>query len=149
MRHPTKAQVADLIANFEQVICRHPNGRLDMAEVGVHEPDGVAVCGTVHCHAGWYAVSYLESAEESARCDDGENYDYTDGQQWMAETLGFTCSWELESWAENHPSIWGNSHGGVMFSNTKAFITVDTPLGAADVRDIVDFWKDVKERLPE
>ena len=56
MQNPTSQQIQTVIDNFEKVLPQATlENHLDMKEEQVR--NGSYDCGTVHCHAGWYAVA--------------------------------------------------------------------------------------------
>lgn len=98
------------------------------------------VCGTVHCHAGWYAI---------AVCDTSKNLDFFDGIQELAKDLGFENGLKLKLWGASNPKIWGNKNARDMFSNKVAFVSNTRPEGAKTLQNIVDHWEEVYNRLTE
>lgn len=137
-------QVLTVIKNLQRVI---PAGKgLDMNKCDVH------LCGTTHCHGGWYAVAtmpffrllfpfgiWLLNIKE---------IDFLDGAERMSKDLGFEEERELSNWAKENPLIWGNEDGDRMFGHKKAFYhPTKRPDGAESIADIVDHWYDVYDRL--
>ena len=53
MRHPTPEQIDHVVRTFEIAIQNRPRRRLDMSVTTIQETHA---CGTVACHAGWYAL---------------------------------------------------------------------------------------------
>lgn len=139
MYRPTSAQVLTVIDNFKKVLplAVQPD-HLDMWVTGVNM-NGHA-CGTVHCHGGWYAVATLPH---------NKGLGYLDGAQKMATDLGFNNSLGLKDWAYNDIDIWGNTIGGEMFCNKKAFASDTRPNGAENLQHIIDHWTEVYNRIKQ
>lgn len=96
-------------------------------------------CGSVHCHAGWYAI---------AACDLSQPLTFYNGANQMAKDLGFEDYTELLSWANKHKKVWGNDNGTDMFGKRHAFYEPEKrPNGANTLQDIVDHWTEVYYRL--
>lgn len=118
-------------------------------------------CGTVHCHAGWYLLGKKWNLHSQFLTHYNifkkalgiqRPYSYSDGAEEMAKDLGFNEREELEDWAENNPSIWGNEFGINMFFEECAFTgrifnycETDTP--TITLKDIIKHWKGVHDRL--
>jgi hypothetical protein len=134
MKHPTKAQVQVVIDNLTKVLPMAANEcNLDMMQGDI--------CGTIHCHGGWYFLS---------KVDNPEVYNtYLDGAALMAQDLGFDREMKLTRWAQNNSDIWGNTSGPYMFSSRMAFSSPTRPDGALNLQHIVDHWREVQSRLPE
>ena len=120
-------------------------------------------CGTIACHGGHYeyacqveanTVEWAEYGTERSvlmnREHDPEqpHAGFEQGASKLARDLGFLDSSELECWAAVNPSIWGNFHGGRMFTSKLAFRTeevwIDSGMG---LQTIIDWWLAVAERL--
>lgn len=129
-----KKQVQKVIDTFEKVLEEYPHLELDMMESEVNHN----VCGTVHCHGGAYALG---------ACDLNKPLDFNDGANQMAKDLGFVSGRPLEIWATKNPTIWGNDTGSRMFANRYAFQSLTRPDGAQSLEDIIQHWREVKERL--
>jgi len=143
MKHPTSKQVFAVVANFKSLKPRRSfigfkiPMELDMKAATVNE-DG-RLCGTIHCHAGWYAV---------AVCNLKERLNYTSGVERLQYDLGFETYYTIEIWAEQYSNIWGNGFGRAMFSDALAFYHQEKrPNGAKDLNDIINHWQEVGERL--
>lgn len=136
--------VLKVIRNLESVLPRASrDSQLDMDEYIVYGgPDHP--CGTVHCHGGWYAIATCEIKESK------QFVSYTAGAHQMAKDLevGIYTN-DVEDWAKNNPEIWGNNNGKFILSCKTAFISPERPKGANNLKDIVDHWKDVYNRLVE
>lgn len=155
MRNPTSQQVQKVIDNLTSVLplTFDKNGKqrdkhLSMAVGSVRTTDEhlgvIHECGTTHCHGGWYAVAVCDRTRQSIG--------YMDGTMKMAEHLGFKDDMQLEYWAYENPEIWGNDWGVSMFEaeGEKAFYNESCrPQGATNLNDIIDHWKEVKQRLVE
>ena len=85
-------------------------------------------CGTVACHAGYYALKYfneqkmfwgkakgLQEYKQFLFNDSALSVTFREGMELMAKDLGFSSSDQLTSWAYKYPEIWGNRWGGYMF----------------------------------
>jgi hypothetical protein len=133
----TKEKVQLVIDNFKKV--------LPMATLANHLNMNQALvncfyeCGTVHCHAGWYAV---------AACNLEMDLDYGDGAYKLATDLGFFSSMDLKLWVSNNPELWGNDEGLLMFTDKIAFKSKGRPNGAETLQDIISHWEEVRDRLP-
>jgi hypothetical protein len=133
MTHPKSSDVLKVIEGFKKVLPKA--GRLDMGQCAVNVGH---TCGTVHCHAGWFAV---------AVCDLNKRLDYSHGRDAMAEILGLRPE-DITQWAHRFPDVWGNNFGLYMFGASYAFFHSEKrPDGAVHLQHIVDHWTDVYERL--
>jgi len=76
--------------------------------------------------------------------------DYSDGAVKISIDLGFSDHYDLEDWADENPELWGNKYGSLMFmgGGSHAF-TPGSQFKAHNLKDIIDHWKEVKERLPK
>lgn len=132
MRHPRRAQMQEVIDTLREYEAKlREEGEevtLNFGRGTVARPGG---CGTVACFAGHYEAAVtmadpgwswrfneetggqLERAPHAGRLRLGVSYH--DGARSIARTLGFDEAWELTTWAEVNPEIWGNDHGGLMF----------------------------------
>ena len=129
-------------------------------------------CGTVACHAGWYAMAKMKDLENVKFLHDSsmnnrfllykedELITFDDGIHLMARDMGFEEGWELREWAEYNPEIWGNDYGYAMFScdGEKAFgysefstagviKGIDENEDILDLEKIVSHWRNVADRL--
>lgn len=131
-----KIQVQKVIDTFEKVLKEYPQAKLDMEQGCVNNP--FHICGTVHCHGGFYAIG---------ACDLENHPIYIHGADQMAKDLGLEDNQELERWANDHPKEWGNEKGRYMFINETSFKSSTRPNGAKSLKDIIQHWREVKERL--
>lgn len=134
MSNPTKAQVQTVIDSLEKVLPQASK------ECNLAMRNG-SLCGTVHCHAGWYAIAKGMSSEDDENCVDEANQ--------MASDLGFSGMQDLMDWAQSNPRLWGTPSGHGMFCAAEAFESDTRPDGAKCLQDIVDHWKEVQSRLIE
>lgn len=139
MKHPTSEAVLNVINNFKKVLpLAKRYDHLDMK--------AISVCGTIHCHGGWYAV---------ATCDlrKIEDLYFTHGVVQMEIDLGLehikgSLFFSLQYWAVANHYLWGNECGGLMFKDALAFYHKDKrPFGAQNLQHIIDHWTEVYERL--
>ena len=148
----TSDKIFRMIENFERVLpyATKP-GSLDMGVGDVslefREPwslDRIHLCGTTHCHAGWYALA--------KRWDLRSKFltrwtDFRHGRSDICEDLGFGRGTEaaraLQLWAKYNPQIWGNGNGSAMFRYDSAF----NHSGRLTLQKIVDHWGEVGMRL--
>lgn len=130
--------VLKVVSNFKKLIFpKIIKNSLDMRKSSVH------LCGTVHCHGGWYMV-----ATHPFRSLFPINVNYADGANQMAKDLGFKNSSRMISFFKNHHEIWGNPNAPLMFSDKRAFFhETKRPEGAKSLSDIIDHWNDVYLRL--
>jgi len=106
------------------------NAKVDMREVDFQ------ACGTVACHAGWYAIS-----RGLSWCVDCHFAHAADG---MAKELGFEGRKSLEHYFEESPELWGNNLAEGMFCLDEAFGNrKDEPL---TLEDIGLHWLKVADR---
>lgn len=112
---------------------------LDMSNGHVYSKFRTAICGTPHCHGGWYALVSNISTSYGYK-------NFHDGMDQMNKDLGIPS---VLSWALKNPDLWGNNQGGYMFSGAGnfAFASPTRPSGAKRLQDIIDHWKEVYERL--
>ena len=144
MKHPHSSKVLEVIKAFESVLpMAIRENHLNMSTANVN--CGTYACGTVHCHAGWYAIA------KGLHLNEGISY--SDGVIKMCKDLGITDGgdfWDspIEAWASKNKDIWGNRGGNVMFSNRIAFKhPTKRPKGAENLQHIIDHWREVYERL--
>lgn len=115
----------------------HKESRDNIVHMGESEFN---VCGTMACHAGWFAV-----ARGMSRLSYGVGaYDYNSSANDMAKFLGFKGAEDLESWAVENTDMWGNHSGSYMFCDGAAF-------GSSTDRITLDrigkHWLEVADRL--
>jgi len=101
--------------------------------------DSENLCGTPHCHAGWYLHAV------SAEINRGTIF--TQGSSKMAEDLGFYSENELRRWADVNDEIWGNRFGDAMFCGFEAFGV--NKYYELDLKIIGEHWIRVADRLEE
>lgn len=95
---------------------------LDSTKVDMTEPydtrnDKTLLCKTPLCHGGWLAVMFGEKQRESPK----HSSFYHTGADTAARYLGFKDMHDLVQWARTNPSLWGNTHGSIMFTSGGAF----------------------------
>lgn len=108
--NPKSENILKLIRTFEKVMEAYPSCILDMDNININ------VCGTSHCHAGWYAVGKLLEGKTLIK-----KY-YSTGVMIMNNDLGFpqysederlafvgTGNVRLVKWAKDNPDLWGNT----------------------------------------
>lgn len=84
-----------------------PEGEVNMMRTKFHP------CGTVACHAGWFALARgLKSTCE---------YGYSDSASDMAKYLGFEDRASLEKYFFEDEALWGNPDADGMFCFWAAF----------------------------
>lgn len=135
---PSNKQIQFIIDNLQKYVDNYPEARLDMLNSSVNNYGHI--CGTVHCHAGNYAVQALIDGRLS------DIVDYTHGVHLMVIDLGFEESYDLKIWASMNKRLWGNKWGVEMFIEPSAFSSEKRPKGAKNNQDIVDHWKEVLKR---
>jgi len=118
-------------------------GGLDLMETNVSAPHHGHACGTIHCHAGWYAVA-KEWDGVSTYLRERRSVTYSYGAGLMAWDLDFDSVRSLEAWAGANPAIWGNPNGAGMFHRSDAF-GPDPDL--VTLEDIITHWASVADRL--
>lgn len=127
--HPTPQQVQTVIDNLELA---NKMAKYD-AKVNMYNGEvDINLCGTPMCHGGWYAIVR------------GGN-SYTKGSSHMADDLGFEHFEDLEYWAKENPTIWGNDNGSYMFCAGEAFNQSDDT--GFTLTTIINHWKQVKINL--
>lgn len=92
-----------------------------------------------------FLSDWAQDEFDGAFCSSGRQWQL--GAQMMAEDLGFDAYEQLQEWAKDHPGLWGNEDGVVMFSENCAF-GVDTGI-TLYASDIINHWKGVGKRLKE
>lgn len=135
--HPLASQVLTVINNFKKVLPMAK--REDHLNMGCTSVNRSHECGTVHCHGGWYAISVLDV--------ENKLLSYTDGADRLAKDLGFGFDEDIQEWAEQNQTLWGNEIGYGMFCDRRAFKSPDRPDGANNLQDIISHWTEVYERL--
>ncbi len=113
---------------FLLLAASRPKAEVDMAE-GRFE-----VCGTVACHAGWFAVANGESR--------ANGWSFCSAADYMARELGFADQYDLETWATDK-SLWGNNKGAYMFIDKMAFDVKDR----LTLKRIGRHWLKVADRV--
>jgi len=111
-----------------------PEARVNMVETNFN------VCGTVACHAGWYAVA------NGISIDYDKDYDFESSANEMAEFLGFSDQTSLAVWAGDKSIIWGNNSGSEMFYGAEAFGENESKL---TLNVIGKHWLGVADRLEQ
>ena len=116
----TSDKVFKVVKKFERVLpfAKHADA-LDMSTYYVSTP--AHRCGTIHCHAGWYALAH--SWDLKSHYLNGRFEFVTDltGVGNMCRDLGFDTEQGLLLWARCNPEIWGNEYGDYMFASRRAF----------------------------
>jgi len=88
-------------------------GTRPSADLSPRQVEGMHFCGTTSCFAGWF--------------DWAKGNDPTTPKEWadcateLAKFVGEIGSYQLKTWAEENPVLWGNEFGYKMFTNRKAF----------------------------
>lgn len=109
------------------------------SELKVNMNDGsFSECGTVACHAGWFAVA--NNKEQGYNRGAKRYYDYEDAAKELSVFIGMKY---LETWAHSNPSLWGNPWGLSMFLNKRTF----KKGGNVTLKDIGIHWLKVAERI--
>ena len=147
------AKKARMVAEAFDQAAKTVNGSVDMLETVIIRSEK---CGTVACHAGWYALMTIKEQEwhfsEYLGCEYLKTSNpgcmgmgFTYGKIKMALDLGFPCADRLEDWAQANPEIWGNAFGNRMFGSTEAF-GKDERCNVT-LAEIADHWHRVSDRL--
>lgn len=133
----TSDKVKKVIDNFYKVL---PGA---LREENLNMGKG-STCGSIHCHAGWYLV-----ATQPIRAFFGvSSTAYWKGAMRLFKDLGFNSKEEAWFWLRLNPVIWGNEGGTLMFSSSYAFYHPEKRRrGALTLKDIIDHWTEVYERL--
>jgi len=150
MKTPNSKQFKKVISTLDYVLLNIPEAReegsLDMYEGNVGRLQ--TYCGSPMCHGGWYLFARYQAGLDKHLLDQARNYagmlDYKAGAYLMANDLGVIDPDYLEAWAHANKEIWGNRHGGYMFSDRRAFGKSDKP--ARTLVDIRNHWADVHNR---
>lgn len=143
-KHPKSEDILKVIGVFEKVLpMAKIDNHLDMMQGSVS--GGFSVCGTVHCHGGWYLIGKLGKPNKYTN--------FFDGIKEMSKDLGldngsYMAGFSgISDWAIENPNLWGNSNGRGVFSDRIAFISSDRPNGAQNLQHIIAHWKEVYERV--
>ena len=112
-------------------------------------------CGTIACHAGWYALhKFREDSVWSEFEDDmkalvrrGYFVSWFDGASAMAGDLGFDNVGSLTLWADMNPDLWGNDFGRHMFASAMAFGNTPVEDNETTLSHIAEHWRSVADRL--
>lgn len=138
MTHPHSSNVLKVIQAFESVLPMAVlENHLDMFQSNINMCGHK--CGTVHCHAGWFAIA--------RGLHKNRKVTYSTGTEEMTLVLGFEHEFQLRQWALDNKDIWGNMCGNFIFSDKIAFESASRPHGALNLQHIIDHWKEVYERL--
>jgi len=124
--------VAILATTF--MLLHEEGGAVAMSSTNFHP------CGTVACHAGWFAIA------RNIR-DNGTYYGFTHSADDMAEFLGFECRQSLKDFLKTHRTLWGNDRPAAMFSKPDAF--GKSYYEKLTLLDIGEHWAKVYDRLIE
>ena len=162
------------VASVFEALAREHDSLVDMTEGEVTrkqspESDDAPVCGTVACHAGWYAyhanrrnVTWQSSRDRRAytatapRSNErtSETYNqpvtFTEGAERMAQDLGFGGEEPVRDmllFLRNNPDIWGNPYGGTMFASRTAFMDEDGIPPRLDLSHLAKHWRGVADRI--
>ena len=144
----TSEKIKNVVKKFERILpLIDDQDAVDMTETKVSVPMSKRrrghYCGTVHCHAGWYALACEWDGGSPHLGDDPDHVvDYRHGVRLLKRDLGAAP----DVWAEENPDIWGNDWGGEMFGSAVAFGGPDGD-PTLTVRKIVDHWKGVAGRM--
>lgn len=140
LKHPHSSAVQKVIDALQRALpMAKMDGHLDMSEGRVNHIGG-HVCGTIHCHGGWFAIGM--NMHEHGKID----YEY--GTKSMARILGFETPSMLKEWSYKNKDIWNNEDGLFMFTRPCAFYhPTRRPTGALNLQHIIDHWEEVRDRL--
>lgn len=144
MKNPTLKQFNRVIRNLRRIE-EQANAEnafnIDEGDVcsSYHE------CGSVHCVAGWYAVSQ-KYTKNIAPLIKRQMCDYTDGSHLMVTHLGGEGKGRLAEWARNHPELWGNTKGGWLFTSVVAYEHL-TPSSKNPMTLVIKHWENVRDRV--
>lgn len=112
--------------------------------------DFVEECGTVACHAGFYALAKKRNKSGYNWSEGyfigrlGYRVEYTEGADLLAEDLGMRHAEHLRTWAHKNPKVWGNEYGLNMFHSQLAF---GERVMLFKLRTVIDHWLAVADRL--
>lgn len=140
---PTKQQIQKVIDTLEASIKVVGVG-VDMSQGRVTHDDNT-LCDTVFCHGGHYLIGYYTL---QGLCVPAWKL-YSSGVQRMAEDLGLGSEEGIANYYTENDDLWGNNFAAAMFVHREAFKSDTRPGGARDLNDIIQHWKEVKERTPE
>ena len=152
MKHPEPENIRKVANRLLRVERKYP-GEVNMGATLIYK---TPECGTIACHAGWYALAKVED-ETSLRVskaafeaptlgyDDGKSLEFYGGVKHMAKDLGFGTTRELRAWAYNHPKLWGNHYGGKLFESAETFGKEAGTI--LSVKDIAEHWLGVADRI--
>lgn len=129
MKHPNPENCRILADTFLLIHLQQPEARVEMMEPEFN------VCGTVACHAGWFAVARELNWESSG-------YGFAHSARDMAKFLGLDSKLSLENWANDNPKLWGNVSGVFMFVGENAF-----GKDGVTLLDISNHWREVADRI--
>ena len=152
MKHPDPKDIRNVADRLLRVARKYP-GEVNMGCTMIYKPPE---CGTVACHAGWYALAKVEDETSLwvkradttipvLRYADGKPLEFYRGIKLMANDLGFRTSTDMRGWADCHPELWGNNHGDRMFGSAQAFGKVAGSVFS--VKDIAEHWLAVADRI--
>lgn len=107
------------------------------------------VCGTPGCHAG-LAMLAMDRLGVPKPINGADYYRFPDQEDRLSEYLvpgmpavrGYSSG--IQRWADEHPEVWGNKCGNMMFAVGVAF---DQDTEKFPSRVIADWWADVLDRL--
>lgn len=161
-----KAEDARKVALLFQKVANIESNQIDMETTHILDLNYGNVCGTVACHAGWYA--FCRASDADVRWNDcngdeekmlfwekpmpdsygllhSQNVSWLDGSLMLAKDLGFLDRNDLCLWAQENLKIWGNEHGYSMFTSPLAF-GVECHLNLT-LQHVADHWHGVADRL--
>ena len=140
---PSKKNMQKVIDRFKTILPYTKRNSLNMG-VGRVWCSKAVECGSPHCVGGWYSVaSRNRKVPRRFRIGGAGKGYYLLGAEFIAMDLGFESSEALRIWAAEHPKIWGNIYGSLMFHSPSAYENAKT------MRGVVRFLEGVMRRLPK
>ncbi len=133
MKHPDPEKCRQLGQIFLDLHIKKPEAEVDMLETKFNQ------CGTVACHAGWYAVARGLNLTV--------DYNFQSSSDDMAKYLGLEGGYELRQWANANNKLWGNRDGYFLFSSSDAFGVDSLSYKPLTLDKIGNHWLAVADRI--
>ena len=161
--HPSPTVVRRIVSRLRSVAGPRSTNQHAEMNCGLIHRQG---CRTIACHAGWYTLARFihhpsviwlnepcfgdqpgETMMALGQCGNMRQLSHDHGAHVLARDLGFITAAALKEWAERHPDIWGNPHGGHMFSVHGAMSFGKGPHDGILLTHIINWWLTVADRL--
>lgn len=111
-------------------------------------------CGTIHCHAGWYAVERYDWRLYKKH----DRVSFWHGIKLMCDDMGlfpektdylsyYAGNSPLCKWVKANPELWGSECGEIFASAMAFYHPIKRQNGAENLQHIIDHWTEVYDRV--